>query len=86
MPDSSTPEVGQAPAAILDELRACQRDGQLIDVQRQLLEARSENVALRKAFALRELGRAVGLSGKLRLDLESGRVDVMPESSEANRG
>lgn len=62
------------------ELRELQRDVALIEAQRAALDARMENVQLRRQYALRELARALGLSGKLRLDLETGTVSVAEDA------
>lgn len=64
----------EAPPALVAELRSLNHEEQLLAAQRELLEARAENVSLRKTMLLRDLARQVGLTGRLRLDLPSGMV------------
>ncbi len=69
-----TSEGVPAPPALVAELRELQHEERLVLTQRELLEARAENVRLRKERTLREVARATGLSGGLRIDLVSGMV------------
>ncbi len=73
-PPLVTSEGVPAPPALVAELRELQHEERLVLTQRELLEARAENVRLRKERTLREVARATGLSGGLRIDLVSGMV------------